>query len=418
MIDSSNSFDFPPYAINNVYGDISTKTMAMSAQHYGNVSVYDMHNLYGISEQIATNVALTKIRGKRPFLLSRSSFLGTGKYSAKWTGDNAATWDDLKSSIISIMDFSIFGVPMVGADICGFIDDTTEELCARWIEVGAFYAFSRDHNALGAANQELYLWPSVTEASQKALGMRYRLLPFMYTLLYKAHTEGSTFATPMWFTFPDDPTAVTVDEQFMLGDAVLISPVLEEGQQSVNAYFPKQLWYDFSDFSLDIDASSGSQYVNIPTGLTDVNVHVKGGSILPLQESAMTTTLGRKTPFTLLTALCPEGQASGSLFWDDGEQVSLDHYISASYTAEVSGSEGSIITEASPSDEETAGEYEDLTITTVIVLGKNLALPLDGASLDGVAVPNENIYLDSIKGSLTFSDLSLPIGSSFKLVWS
>jgi len=76
------------------------------------------------------------------------------------------------------------------------------------------------------------------------------------------------------------------------------------------------------------------------------------------------------------------------------------------------------IVEASPSDEETAEEYEDLTITTLIVLGKNLALPLDGASLDGVAVPNENIYLDSIKGSLTFSDLSLPIGSSFKLVWS
>ena len=138
-VDSSNKLDYPPYNIGNKYGLLGQKTMAMSATHYGNISVYDAHNIYGISEQIATASALTEIRSKRPFVLSRSSFLGTGKHSAKWTGDNGATWDDLKSSIISIMDFNMFGIPMIGADICGFIYDTTEELCARWIEVRALF---------------------------------------------------------------------------------------------------------------------------------------------------------------------------------------------------------------------------------------------------------------------------------------
>ena len=87
-VDSDNLLDFPPYSIHSAYPALATKTMPMSAYHYGNVSVYDAHNLYGLTEQIATNKALVDIRGKRPFILSRSSFLSTGVHSAKWTGDN------------------------------------------------------------------------------------------------------------------------------------------------------------------------------------------------------------------------------------------------------------------------------------------------------------------------------------------
>ena len=153
VVDSTNTLDFPPYQVRNIEPGYlpSSKTVAMSALHYNNVTHYNAHNLYGISEQIATNAAMTAIRNKRPFVLSRSSFLSTGTHSAKWTGDNAATWDDLKSSIISVMDFNLFGVPMIGADICGFNENTNEELCARWIEVGAFYPFSRDHYSIGTS---------------------------------------------------------------------------------------------------------------------------------------------------------------------------------------------------------------------------------------------------------------------------
>lgn len=421
-VDGSNALDFPPYAIGSAYGKLSTKTMAMSATHYGNVSVYDAHNLYGLTEQIATNAALTAIRGKRPFLLSRSSFLSTGAHSAKWTGDNAATWDDLRSSIISIMDFNIFGVPMIGADICGFIDDTTEELCARWIEVGAFYPFSRDHNALGAAPQELYLWESVTAAAKNALGMRYQLLPYMYTLFYRAHTAGDMVVQALWVNFPSDAAALAVDQQFMLGSAVLVTPVVTQGATSVSGYFPQGLWYDFTTRALAIDASAGGVQRQLVTPLTAVNVHVRGGNVLPLQEAAMTTTAGRKTPFTLLAALCPGGKAFGELFWDDGEQLGLEEYLSVSYAVEtaadggaVHGSFSAVVTQKSSRDAAVSAA-DGVKVGSVVVAGQNLNQP-SFAIMNGVPLKASQISFDEKLNVLTFSGLDVPIAEAITLQW-
>ena len=139
-VDESNPFDHPKYQIGNdahINGDgnsspIGTKTIAASAKHYGDLSEYDVHNLHGTMEAKVTSKALETIRGgKRSFVLSRSSFPGHGNHASHWTGDNAATWDDLKQSIVTVNDFALFGISMVGADICGFIGDSNEEVRAR-----------------------------------------------------------------------------------------------------------------------------------------------------------------------------------------------------------------------------------------------------------------------------------------------
>ena len=147
---SNNKYNYPEWIPSIVGGSLSDKTLCPSIRQYKGLH-YDIHNLYGLFESKETFKALKSLfPSRRPFILSRSTSLTSGRYVAHWTGDNESTWSDLKYSINAIINFNIFGIKMVGADVCGFRGNTTEALCVRWHQIGSLlYSFFRNHNSIG-----------------------------------------------------------------------------------------------------------------------------------------------------------------------------------------------------------------------------------------------------------------------------
>ncbi|KIM49885.1 glycoside hydrolase family 31 protein [Hebeloma cylindrosporum] len=312
----------PPYAINNAAGALSSKTAFTDIKHANGLLEYNTHNIYGTMMSVATRKALLARRpGKRPFVITRSTFVGAGAHVGKWLGDNLSLWEHYRFSIAGMLGFSsIYQVPMVGSDICGFGGNTTENLCARWAMLGAFYPFMRNHNIDNGISQEFYVWPSVAQAARNAIDIRYRLLDYFYTAFHQSHMDGTPVLHPLWFKYPKDSNTYALEHQFFFGDSILVSPVTDDDATSVSIYLPRDTFYDFATLAPIQGTASNINLGNV--NFTQIPLHIKSGVVLPLRaQSAMTTKALRKNDFEFIVAPNNDGEASGSLYIDDGESV-------------------------------------------------------------------------------------------------
>ncbi|XP_028938370.1 sucrase-isomaltase, intestinal-like [Ornithorhynchus anatinus] len=315
-----NKLNNPPYVPDITDELLAEKTLCPDSKTYlGNH--YDTHSLFGWSQTEPTFYASQNATGKRAFVLSRSTFVGSGKHTGHWLGDNFSRWRDMHMSIIGMLEFNLFGIPYIGADICGFNEETTYELCLRWMQLGAFYPFSRNHNAIGLKEQDPAVFGAeFAEISRSALMTRYTLLPYLYTLFYHSHVSGNTVVRGLMHEFISDPQTHAIDRAFLWGPAFMITPVLEEGARAVDVYFPEATWFNYYTGD-QVPDSWLKKSVRVPAPLETIPLFIRGGYILPTQAPARTTVLSRLNPFGLIIALNKQGEASGSLFWDDGDSI-------------------------------------------------------------------------------------------------
>lgn len=318
--------NYPPYTINNNAGDLAVHAVSPNATHQGGTLEYDFHNLFGHQILNATHQALLSVfPEKRPFIIGRSTHAGSGKWAGHWGGDNYSLWAYMFFAIPQALSFSIFGIPMFGVDTCGFSGNSDMELCNRWMQLSAFFPFYRNHNTLSANSQEPYVWESVIEASKDAMAIRYSLLPYIYTTFARAHETGSTVMRALAWEFPDEPWLANADRQFLLGGAILVTPVLSQGATTVDGVFPGSgdgttVWYDWYNRTAVAGVSRG-QNVTIDAPLGHIPVFIRGGYIVPTQEPDLTTSASRQNPWGLLVALDAKGSGTGTLYLDDGESL-------------------------------------------------------------------------------------------------
>lgn len=274
----------------------------------------EIHNLYGFLEAKATYEGLLSARPQqRPFLLTRSGFAGIGRYAAVWTGDNSSWWEHLDLAIRECLNLSLSGVAFCGPDIGGFIGDCTPELYARWIEAGVFFPFCRTHSSLGTARQEPWSFgPEVEAIAKRAIQLRYRLLPWLYTLFWESAQNATPILRPLWWNHPDDEAAHRATDAFLLGDALLVAPITAAGARSRIVYLPRGNWYEVRSGR----CYKGGQTITAEAPLDAIPLFLCAGQVLPMVEPAPSTAALDETTITLLVT---PGEGESRWYQDAGE---------------------------------------------------------------------------------------------------
>lgn len=241
------------------------------------------HNVFGMQMARSTFENVKKLRPeKRPFVLTRAGFAGIQRFSAVWTGDNYASWDQLALSIPMLTNLSVSGVPFVGCDVGGFNDRPSGELYARWLQAAALTPFLRSHSVGWAGNKEPWEYgDEFTPINRASIELRYRFLPYIYSLFYEHERTGQPVMRPLWYEYPSDRSTYLISDEYMVGSDVLVAPVVKEGMRNRDVYLPAgSAWINWSTG----ERFEGGRQINVQAPLDRLPLFVRAGAIIATQE--------------------------------------------------------------------------------------------------------------------------------------
>jgi alpha-glucosidase len=284
-----------------------------------NYSHERFHNQYGLLMAMSTVEGYKRYDANlRPFILSRAGFAGIQRFAAQWLGDNYSDWDHLYMSLPMAMGLGMSGQPFIGADIPGFAGTPNPEMAARWFQYGTLTPFSRCHAIMGEPDQ--YPWsfgPAVESIVKQALELRYKLLPYLYAKFWDSHETGAPVQRPLLYDFQHDPTARETDDQFLLGDALLVAPVMKPGQTARSVYLPEGTWYDWHTGA----AHAGERYVTAQAPLEQIPLFARGGCVIACHAKSLQSTAEHQSSALELHVFVPaaDGETRSTLHEDDGK---------------------------------------------------------------------------------------------------
>lgn len=278
------------------------------------------HNLFGMQMARSTFEGVKKITPeKRPFVLTRAGFAGIQRFSAVWTGDNYASWDHLALSIPMLTNMGVSGVPFVGCDVGGFNDRPSGELYARWLQAAALTPFFRSHSVGWAGNKEPWEYgDEFTAINRSTVELRYKFLPYLYTLFKEHENTGSPVMRPLWYEFPADKRTYLISDEYLVGRDLLVAPVVKEGMRNRQVYLPAG--FDWVNWWTGEKLEGGKEH-NVDAPLDRLLIFGRAGAMFPMQGVIQHTGEMPSQPVTLtiIAGVTAEKMETASLYQDAGE---------------------------------------------------------------------------------------------------
>jgi len=282
----------------------------------------EVHNVYGHFMSMATYEGMKKLTGKRPLVITRACYSGTQKYSAVWTGDNQSVWSHLRMLTPQLCNLGISGFPIAGTDIGGFGGNTNPELLTRWIQAATFSTFFRNHCAKGHIMQEPWNFgEQVTNIYRKYVELHYRFLPYIYDLLFECQITGLPVMRPLVLHYEDDENTFNLNDEYLVGENILVAPVVDPGVTKRMVYLPVGTWVNYWNGA----RFTGGQHILVDAPIDTMPIFIKEGSIIPMYEPVQY--VGEK-PFDTLELLVTGDSCFGYHYQDNGEDF---EYLQGQY---------------------------------------------------------------------------------------
>ena len=288
----------------------------------------EAHNVYA-EHMVKSFVNTFKKKNIRPYLFSRAAFATTAKYAFVWNGDNFSLWHHLRYSIPQILSLSMSGFMFNGVDIGGFGGDSNKELLIRWLEANLFIPFLRNHSTLHTKAQEPYAYDEETlNIFKKYLKIRYEFIPYLYNLAQEMSFKGEPIVSPLFYHFEDDENTLEINDEYMVGDSLLVAPILDKDARRRMIYLPKGTWIDLFTGKKYI----GGKYIIFAENLAESGYFIKNNTLIPMFENLKHI---KKSEIDTLVIKVFGNSGKVKIYEDDGETLDYEKGIYNIYEARV-----------------------------------------------------------------------------------